>query len=109
MAGEGGEGGGVAGEVGESGKGLFHAFLQEGAGAIESVHGNGGIFFSRGIGACGFAKLGGGGGGVQNVVGNLKGFADGLAATATDVYKRQRLGVLRTHSGGSSMKLSRLA
>jgi len=79
VAGEGGEGGGVAGEVGESGKGLFHAFLQEDAGAIESVHGNGGIFFSRGIGACGFAKLGGGGGGVQNVVGNLKGFADGLA------------------------------
>ena len=43
----------------------------------EAIDRDSGGFFARGIGADGFAKLLGGGGGVENVVSDLEGFADG--------------------------------
>jgi dihydroneopterin aldolase len=82
MPGEGGEGGGVAGEAGEGGEGLRDQTVQAPLRAVQAVDGDRGGFFAGGVGADGLAELLRGGGDVEQVVGDLEGFAEGGAIGA---------------------------
>ncbi len=79
--GDGAEGGGV-GEVLDEFGGLGGEVEGFGAGFFEAVEGGVGGFSSFAVGADGFAELFGGGGFVEDVVGDLEGEADGFAVGA---------------------------
>ena len=101
VAREGGKGGGFAGEIGEGGEGFGHEFAQAFFRAVQAVHRNRRGFLARGVGADGLAELFGGGRFVEQIVGDLEGFAAVEAA-------RERVWILAYYiSGGSHPAIQR--